>query len=70
MQIPMLGEDQSGFVSEYQDLSKEHALKEGMHNALSDIVKYTVLGGVALIVAGIVLKETHAKKILNRLTGG
>lgn len=66
MDISMLGADQS---DETADLSRDHALKQGMHDAIADIMKYTVLGGCILIIAGVVLKKKTAKKILQQFTG-
>lgn len=57
----------AGDISEGDDLSKGHAVKEGLHDAVSDMTKYTVTATVLLLAAHFVLPQATRKRILKKV---
>lgn len=58
------------YMGEDVDLSFSHAVREGSHDAMSGIVRYSIIGAVALVGAAIFLDEKVIRKIKNRFIGG
>jgi hypothetical protein len=56
----VLGEDQSGF-------NIVTASAEGLHDAVSTMVKYTVIGSIALIAVSILLKKEQINNLRKRV---
>lgn len=49
------------------DLSASHALRQGSHDALSDLVKYAIMGTIAVIIIPRVVKNKEVKKIIRKV---
>lgn len=56
-----LGEDNP------QNLSLSHATKQGTHDAVSDIIRYTVLLGTAAMVAGIIFPDNQINRTIKKV---
>jgi len=51
-----------------QELSLEHATKEGVHDAVRTVVHYAFVGGVVLMTASLLLPRATLRKIAKRVT--
>jgi len=63
MQYEVLGAD----MQYTGDLSMEHAAQKGVHDAVADVIKYLMLGGIVVMVAAVALKEKHVVNLLKRV---
>lgn len=51
------------------ELSMDHAIRQGTHDAVADGIRYSILGILAVTAAGILLGPQKARKIITRITG-
>ena len=47
--------------------SIQHGAKQGLHDATRDMVRLAVVGGTVVMIAALVLREEHLRRILERV---
>jgi hypothetical protein len=53
-----------------EDLSPEHAVKQGAHDAIAYGIRYSVMAALALVVIMIVRGPGSVRKVVKNATGG